>query len=52
MQLFFVRVDGRMVARSWIRCEQQENLGSAFVHVDVLNDFTGRGIGRALLAPC
>ena len=50
MQLFFVRVDGRMVARSWIRCEQQENLGSAFLHVDVLNDFTGRGIGRALLA--
>ena len=49
MRLFFVRVDGRMVARSWIRCELQENLGSAFLHVDVLNDFTGRGIGRALL---
>ena len=50
MQLFFVRVDGRMVARSWIRCEQQENLGSALVHVDVLSGFTGSGIGRALLA--
>ncbi|WP_346926257.1 GNAT family N-acetyltransferase [uncultured Arthrobacter sp.] len=50
MQFFFVRVDGRMVARSWIRCEQQENLGSALIHVDVLNGFTGRGIGRALLA--
>ena len=50
MQLFFVRVDGRMVARSWIRCELQENLGSALIHVDVLDDFTGRGIGRALLA--
>ena len=50
MQLFFVRAGGRMVARSWIRCEQQENLGSALIHVDVLNDFTGRGIGRALLA--
>ena len=49
MRLFFVRVDGRMVARSWIRCELQENLGSALLHVDVLNDFTGRGIGRALL---
>ena len=49
MRLFFVRVDGRMVARSWIRCELQENLGSALLHVDVLEDFTGRGIGRALL---
>lgn len=50
MQLFFVRVGGRMVARSWIRYELQDNLGSALVHVDVLNDFTGRGIGRTLLA--
>ena len=49
MRLFFVRVDGRMVARSWISCELQENLGSAFLHVDVLNGYTGRGIGRALL---
>jgi GNAT superfamily N-acetyltransferase len=49
MRLFFVRVDGRMVARCWIRCELQENLGSAFLHVDVLNGYTGRGIGRALL---
>ena len=39
-----------MVARSWVRCELQENLGSALVHVDVLDEFTGRGIGRALLA--
>ncbi|MET4134001.1 GNAT family N-acetyltransferase [Pseudarthrobacter sp. PvP090] len=50
MQLFFVRDGGRMVARSWIRYELQENLGSALVHVDVLKDFTGRGIGRTLLA--
>lgn len=50
LQLYFVRVDGRMVARSWIQCEQQDNLGSAFLHVDVLNGFTGRGIGRKLLA--
>ena len=49
-QLFFVRVDGRMVARSWIECALQENLGSAFIHVGVLNDYTGRGIGRTLLA--
>lgn len=50
MQFFFVRIDGRMVARSWIRFEQQENLGSATLHVDVLNAHTGRGIGRALLS--
>ena len=49
LRLFFVRDDGRMVARSWVRCELQENLGSALVHVDVLDDFAGRGIGRALL---
>jgi GNAT superfamily N-acetyltransferase len=49
MRFFFVRLDGRMVARSWIRCELQENLGSAFLHVDVLDGHTGRGIGRALL---
>lgn len=50
MQLFFVRVGGRMAARSWIRYELQDNLGSALLHVDVLNGFTGRGIGRTLLA--
>ena len=49
LRLFFVRVDGRMVANSWVRCELQENLGSALLHVDVLDDFAGRGIGRALL---
>lgn len=50
MQLFFVRAGGRMVARSWLRYELKDNLGSALLHVDVLDDFTGRGIGRALLA--
>lgn len=50
LQLFFVRAGGRMVARSWIRYELQENLARALVHVGVLNGFTGRGIGRALLA--
>ncbi|MCB5274469.1 hypothetical protein BJG92_02002 [Arthrobacter sp. SO5] len=49
IQLFFVRQNGRMVARSWIRCELQENLRSAMVHVEVLEEFSGRGIGRALL---
>lgn len=47
---FFVRVDGRMAAKSWIRLEQQENLGRALVHVAVLNSYAGRGIGRELLA--
>jgi GNAT superfamily N-acetyltransferase len=49
IQHFFVRQDRRMAARSWIRFELRENLGSAFVHVDVLEEFSGRGIGRALL---
>lgn len=48
-RLFFVRVDGKMAAKSWVRFEQQENLGSALLHVAVLNEYTGRGIGRALL---
>ncbi|MDR7084369.1 GNAT superfamily N-acetyltransferase [Arthrobacter ginsengisoli] len=49
IRLFFVRQGGRMVARSWVRCELQENLGSALLHVEVLGEFTGRGIGSALL---
>ncbi|MEO3934134.1 GNAT family N-acetyltransferase [Micrococcaceae bacterium Sec7.4] len=49
IQLFFVRQNGRMAARSWVRCELQENLRSAMVHVDVLEEFSGRGIGQALL---
>lgn len=49
IQLFFVRQNGRMAARSWVRCELRENLRSAMVHVDVLEEFSGRGIGQALL---
>ncbi|MFF2031830.1 GNAT family N-acetyltransferase [Arthrobacter sp. NPDC058192] len=49
VRLFFVRVDGRMAARSWVRCELQDNLGSALLYVNVLDSFAGRGIGRALL---
>ncbi|APX03086.1 GNAT family N-acetyltransferase [Arthrobacter sp. QXT-31] len=49
LRLFFVRLDGRMVARSWIRFPQQENLQDAFLRVDVLQEFCGRGIGQALL---
>lgn len=49
VRLFFVRVDGRMVGRSWIRFGLQENLRTALLHVNVLAGFSGRGIGRALL---
>ncbi|MDP9694159.1 UNVERIFIED_ORG: GNAT superfamily N-acetyltransferase [Arthrobacter globiformis] len=49
LRLFFVRLDGRMVARSWVRLTQKENLQDAFLRVDVLKGFSGRGIGRALL---
>ncbi len=38
-----------MAARSWVRCELQENLSSALLHVNVLDAFAGTGIGRALL---
>ena len=49
VRLFFVRVDGRMAGSSWVRCELQENLSSALLHVNVLDAFAGRGIGRTLL---
>lgn len=49
LRLFFVRLDGRMVARSWVRFALTENLEDAFLRVDVLQEFSGRGIGRALL---
>ncbi|WP_395398365.1 GNAT family N-acetyltransferase [Arthrobacter sp. UC242_113] len=49
LRLYFVRLDGRMVARSWVRLTQKENLQDAFLRVDVLNGFSGRGIGLALL---
>lgn len=49
LRLFFVRLDGRMVARSWIRFGIQENVHTAVLHVNVLAEFSGRGIGRALL---
>ena len=49
LRLFFVRLDGRMVAREWVRLPQKENLQDAFLRVDVLQEFSGHGIGRALL---
>jgi hypothetical protein len=38
-----------MIARSWIRLGLQENLHTAVLHVNVLAEYAGRGIGRALL---
>jgi GNAT superfamily N-acetyltransferase len=49
VRVFFVRQEGRVVGNSWIQCDVQENLRSAFLHVQVLGEFTGRGIGQALL---
>lgn len=49
VRLFFLRLDGRMVARSWIRFGVRENLQTAILHVIVLTEFRGRGLGRAIL---
>lgn len=49
VRLYFVRLDGRMVARSWIRLPLQENRQTALLRVDVLDGFTGRGIGQLML---
>jgi GNAT superfamily N-acetyltransferase len=49
VRFFFVRLDGRMVARSSIGLPLAENLHAALVRVDVLNEFMGRGIGQLLL---
>jgi GNAT superfamily N-acetyltransferase len=47
--LYFVRVDGRMAAGSSVQFWLQDNLGTALLKVDVLAEFTGHGIGTALL---
>jgi GNAT superfamily N-acetyltransferase len=49
LQFYFVRVDGRMVARSSIGLPQAENLHVALVRADVLNEFSGSKIGQTLL---
>jgi GNAT superfamily N-acetyltransferase len=48
VRFFFVRLDGRMVARSCIGLPMAENFDVALVRVDVLNEFTDRGIGQLL----
>lgn len=49
VRVFIVRQEGRVVGSSWIQCHLRENLRSALLHVQVLGEFSGRGIGRALL---
>jgi GNAT superfamily N-acetyltransferase/RimJ/RimL family protein N-acetyltransferase len=49
VRAFLVRQAGQVVGLSWVTCGLRENLRSAFLHVQVLGEFTGRGIGRALL---
>lgn len=50
LRLFFIRLEGKMVARAWIRFPMRENTHGALVRVDVLDDFTGKGLGCRLLA--
>ncbi|WP_426996610.1 hypothetical protein [Pseudarthrobacter sp. N5] len=38
-----------MAAGSWIRFPLRENVLGALIRVDVLNSFSGRGIGQALV---
>ena len=49
VRAFFVRQAGQMAGSGWVRYGLRENLRSAFLHVQVRGEFTGRGIGRALL---
>jgi GNAT superfamily N-acetyltransferase len=49
LRMYFIRNEGTMVARSWIRFPLQENLDGARVRVDVLNAFEGQGMGQQLL---
>lgn len=47
--LFFVRVGGQMAGRAWCRVPLSEDLGRASVRAEVLEEFSGRGLGRLLL---
>ncbi|MGY3564667.1 GNAT family N-acetyltransferase [Sinomonas sp. RB5] len=47
--LFFARAGGRMAGRAWCRVSLKEDLDRAMVRAEVLDDFSGRGLGRALL---
>jgi GNAT superfamily N-acetyltransferase len=49
LRMYFIRNEGTMVARSWIRFPLQENVDGALVRVDVLSAFEGQGMGQQLL---
>lgn len=49
LKLYYIRNDGAMVARCWIRFPLRENLSDALVRVDVLKAFAGKGMGQQLL---
>lgn len=48
--LFLVRDGERMVGRGWCQLSLKEDRDRASVRAEVLDGFTGRGIGRLLLA--
>ncbi|MFJ3956136.1 GNAT family N-acetyltransferase [Arthrobacter sp. NPDC090010] len=48
LEVFFIRCEGRIVARAWIHFPRQENLDTAWLGLGVHPDFEGRGMGRAL----
>ncbi|WP_460993630.1 GNAT family N-acetyltransferase [Sinomonas soli] len=47
--LFFARAGGRMAGRAWCRVSLKEDLDRARVRAEVLDEFSRRGLGRALL---
>ncbi|WFR83382.1 GNAT family N-acetyltransferase [Arthrobacter sp. Y-9] len=48
LRVYFVRLEGRVVARAWIHLPLKDNLDTAWLSVGVHPDFEGRGLGRAL----
>lgn len=47
-RMFVARVNGRMVGRSVHELQSGDDVRSAWLHVEVLPEFRGRGIGTAL----
>lgn len=48
LDVYFVRMEGRVAARAWIHLPLKDNLETAWLSVGVHPDFEGRGLGRAL----
>src|SRR5690554_4451513 len=47
-RMFVARVDGRMVGRAVHELQSGDDVRSAWLHAEVLPEFSGRGIGAAL----